>query len=198
MINVLSLFDGISCGQLALNNLGIHINKYYASEINKDSIQITMKHFPNTIQLGNVLDIKTNQLDKIDLLIGGSPCQDLSRASQNGKGLKGEKSRLFYEYIRILKETKPIWFLLENVIISPRMTANLQTKQTSITCLKPTLYLSSTKARRTHNRIEFNHIVFFMIRKSFVILFYGNNTQNHFPTYSTIFCIMFLFVNKCK
>jgi len=80
-INVLSLFDGISCGQVALERAGIKINNYYACEIKKDAIAVTMDNYPNTIQLGDVTKIDFTKLPKIDLLIGGSPCQDLSRAN---------------------------------------------------------------------------------------------------------------------
>ena len=114
-INVLSLFDGMSCGQIALNRLGIEYNNYYAAEIDKDAIKVTMKNYPNTIQLGSVLDIKAVDLPIIDLLIGGSPCQSFSRAG-NGSGFDGS-SKLFWEYVRILKEVKPTYFLLENVIM---------------------------------------------------------------------------------
>ena len=112
---VLSLFDGISCGQLALERVGVKVDKYFASEINQSSIKVCMTNFPNTIQLGDVRNIRTSDLPKIDLLIGGSPCQDLSGAKPNGEGLNGEKSKLFYEFVRILQELKPTWFLLENV-----------------------------------------------------------------------------------
>lgn len=118
-MNVLSLFDGISCGQLALQRAGIQYNKYYASEIKKIAIQCTQENFPDTIQLGDVTKLDLCKLDKIDLLIGGSPCQDLSIANVankgNREGLNGEKSSLFYEYVRILKQIKPKYFLLENV-----------------------------------------------------------------------------------
>lgn len=112
---VLSLFDGISCGQVALQKVGIQVEEYYASEINKDSIKVAMNNFPKTIQLGDVRNIRTTVLPKIDLLIGGSPCQDLSGAKPNGEGLNGEKSKLFYEFVRVLREVKPTFFLLENV-----------------------------------------------------------------------------------
>ncbi len=113
-MNVLSLFDGISCAYLALKKLNIPITNYYASEIDKYAIQVSKANNPNIIHLGDVRNIEPTKLPKIDLLIGGSPCQDLSNA-QKGEGLKGEKSRLFYEYIRIFKEVKPKYFLLENV-----------------------------------------------------------------------------------
>ena len=113
-MNVLSLFDGISCAHLALKKLNISITNYYASEIDRYAIQVSKVNNPNIIHLGDVRNIEPSKLPKIDLLIGGSPCQDLSNA-QKGEGLKGEKSRLFYEYIRIFKEVKPKYFLLENV-----------------------------------------------------------------------------------
>ena len=91
-------------------------DNYYASEIEPNAIKITMKNYPNTIQLGDVKTVKGEDLPKIDLLIGGSPCQDLSSIkSTSRKGLNGEKSRLFWEFVRVLKETKPNYFLLENV-----------------------------------------------------------------------------------
>lgn len=114
-MNVLSLFDGMSCGQLALKKSGIKVDNYLASEIKEHAIQVTMDNFPKTIQLGDVTKLRVENLPKIDLLIGGSPCQDFSHANRDTKGLEGEKSGLFYEYLRILKETKPKYFLLENV-----------------------------------------------------------------------------------
>lgn len=114
-LNVLSLFDGMSCGQLALQKAGINVNQYFASEIKPHAIKVTQHNFPNTIQLGSVLNVKASDLPKIDLLIGGSPCQDFSSANKEKLGLQGEKSGLFYEYLRLLKECEPKYFLLENV-----------------------------------------------------------------------------------
>lgn len=114
-LTVLSLFDGISCGRVALERAGIKVKRYYASEINKESIRVAKKNYPDIIELGDVKTIDTTKLDKIDLLIGGSPCQDLSGCKTDGQGLNGEKSKLFYEFVRIFKETKPTYFLLENV-----------------------------------------------------------------------------------
>ena len=114
-INVLSLFDGLSCGRIALERAGIKVDNYFASEIKPHAIKVTQHNYPNTIQLGSVLDVKASDLPKIDLLIGGSPCQDFSSANKEKLGLKGEKSGLFYEYLRLLKECNPKYFLLENV-----------------------------------------------------------------------------------
>lgn len=120
-MKVLSLFDGISCGRIALERAGIKVDKYFASEIDGYAMKITNKNYPDTIQLGDITKITNVQLDNlgnIDLIIGGSPCQDLSNYKYDRgevTGLNGEKSGLFYDYIRILKYLKPKYFLLENV-----------------------------------------------------------------------------------
>ena len=129
--NVLSLFDGMSCGQIALNNIGLKPTRYYAAEIKKHAIQCTMDNFPDTIQIGDVTKVKGQDLPKIHLLIGGSPCQDFSRANSVRDGLKGMKSMLFYEYIRLLEETKPDYYLLENVIMDANGVVDFE--DTSIT-----------------------------------------------------------------
>lgn len=115
-IRVLSLFDGISCGRVALERAGIPVETYYASEIDKYAIQVAQKNYPDTIQIGDVCKIDfTQYIGKVDMIIGGSPCQDLSIAKQNRQGLQGERSRLFWEYIKALTIIKPKYFLLENV-----------------------------------------------------------------------------------
>lgn len=119
-MNVLSLFDGMSCGQQALERAGFKVDNYFAAEIKPHAIKVTQHNYPNTIQLGDVTKINAKDLPKIDLLIGGSPCQDFSSANKEKKGLKGIKSGLFYEYLRLLKETKPKYFLLENVAMDDK------------------------------------------------------------------------------
>ena len=113
-MNVLSLFDGMSCGRIALDRLGIPVDKYYASEIDKYAIQVSEANYPDIIRLGDVCDVKAEDLPKIDLLIAGSPCQGFSFA---GKQLAFDdpRSALFFEFVRLLKECKPKYFLLENV-----------------------------------------------------------------------------------
>jgi DNA-cytosine methyltransferase len=113
-MNILSLFDGMSCGQIALNRANIKYNNYFASEIDKHAIKVTQHNFPKTIQVGDVTQIKASDLPKIDLLIGGSPCQGFSFA---GKQLAFDdpRSKLFFEFVRLKNELQPKYFLLENV-----------------------------------------------------------------------------------
>jgi DNA-cytosine methyltransferase len=113
-MNVLSLFDGMSCGQLALQRAGIQVENYYAAEIDKYAIKVTQANFPGTVQLGDVTAVDPDSLPDIDLLIGGSPCQGFSFA---GKQLNFDdpRSKLFWEYVRLLNALKPKYFLLENV-----------------------------------------------------------------------------------
>jgi DNA (cytosine-5)-methyltransferase 3A len=136
-INVLSLFDGMSCGQQALERAGIEVDNYFASEIDKYAMQVTMANYPDTKQLGSVVNVNGYDLPKIDLLIGGSPCQSFSFAGKRkGMATKCEteiltlnhylelksdgyefegQSYLFWEFMRLLNECKPKYFLLENV-----------------------------------------------------------------------------------
>lgn len=131
-MNILSLFDGISCGRLALERAGIKVDSYFASEIDKYAIQIAKKNYPDTVHIGSVTWVQYkfwrlfyNQESAkenwwsypvdIHMIIWGSPCQDLSIAKKWGQWLQGEKSSLFFEYVRLLKEVKPKYFLLENV-----------------------------------------------------------------------------------
>lgn len=117
-ISVLSLFDGMSCGQIALEKAGVHVNQYYAAEIDKYAKCVTQINYPKTIQLGSVTGVSEMVLPWIDLLIGGSPCQGFSFA---GKQLNFDdpRSKLFFEYVRILNELRAInpdiYFLMENV-----------------------------------------------------------------------------------
>ena len=132
-MKVLSLFDGISCGYVALKRAGISIDKYYASEIKPFAIKCSSKNNPDIIHIGDITKIhfwrgtlytedKRYNLGEIDLVIGGSPCQNFSVARTSNKktidGLKGEQSSLFYEYARLLQEIQPRYFLLENVRIT--------------------------------------------------------------------------------
>ena len=122
-MNVLSLFDGMSCGRIALEKAGIKIDKYYACEIDKFAVKVSKANYPDIIQLGDVKDLTWNDSmlhshlrPKIDLLIGGSPCQGFSFAgNHNVPDFDDPRSKLFFEFVRLMNETKPRWFLLENV-----------------------------------------------------------------------------------
>ena len=122
-MNVLSLFDGMSCGRIALEKAGIKIDKYYACEIDKFAVKVSKANYPDIIHLGDVKDLTWNDLTlhshlrpKIDLLIGGSPCQGFSFAgNHNVPDFDDPRSKLFFEFVRLMDETKPRWFLLENV-----------------------------------------------------------------------------------
>jgi len=136
-MKVLSLFDGMSCGQIALERAGIKVDQYFSCEIKPHAIKVTQANYPNTIQLGDItkISIEESHLNKgtywivnketggyiynigsgFDLVIGGSPCQDFSQANKVRDGLEGAKSGLFYEFVRLLEEAKPKYFMLENV-----------------------------------------------------------------------------------
>jgi len=156
-MNILSLFDGMSCGQIALNKCGIKYDNYFASEIDKNAINITMKNYPNTIQLGDVTKINVENLPKIDLLIAGSPCQGFSFA---GKQLNFEdpRSKLFFEFVRILNEIKEInpnvKFLLENV----KMKKEYQDVISEHLGVKPVVINSSLVSAQNRVRLYWSNI----------------------------------------
>lgn len=131
-INVLSLFDGISCGRVALERAGIKVNRYFSSEIKKEAIKVSKHNYPDIIQLGDIKNISVevtqdgtyiysgdNMIwcDKIDLVLSGFPCKDLSNANKEKLGLKGQQSGLFYEALRIAHECSADYFLFENVVM---------------------------------------------------------------------------------
>lgn len=152
MRNILSLFDGISCGQIALNRAGIKYDNYFASEIEEKSIKVTQTNYPKTVQLGDVCGINVNSLPKIDLLMAGSPCQGFSFA---GKGLNfnDPRSKLFFEFVRILNELREInpniKFLLENV----RMKKDYQDIISKYVGVEPIMINSSLVSAQ--NRVRF-------------------------------------------
>lgn len=151
--SVLSLFDGMSCGQIALNRIGIEYNNYFASEIDKHAIKVTQHNYPNTIQLGDVTKVKGSDLPTIDLLIGGSPCQGFSFA---GKGLNFEdpRSKLFFEFVRIKNETQPKYWMLENV----KMKSEHQNIISEILGMKPILINSKLVSAQSRERLYWTNI----------------------------------------
>ena len=152
-MNVLSLFDGMSCGQIALNKVGIKYENYFSSEIDEPAIKVTQHNYPKTIQLGDVTKIKVENLPKINLLIGGSPCQGFSYA---GKQLNfdDERSKLFFEYVRILKDVKPKYFFLENV----KMKKEYEDVITSYLGVKPIKLNSELVSAQSRQRIYWTNI----------------------------------------
>lgn len=155
-MRVLSLFDGISCGHVALERAGIPVEVYYASEIDKYAIQITQKNYPDTIQLGDINNIDfTEFIGKVDLLIGGSPCQDLSISKNNRQGLQGSRSGLFYKYVEALETIKPKYFLLENVA---SMKKEDKDTITSILGVEPILINSALVSAQQRKRLYWTNI----------------------------------------
>lgn len=175
-LRVLSLFDGMSCGQQALERIGVNVLEYYASEIDKHAIAVTMHNYPNTKQLGSVIDVDGYKLPKIDLLIGGSPCQSFSFAGKR-KGmstkceteiltlehyleLKAEgyefegQSYLFWEYMRLLNEVNPKYFLLENVMMGEKW-EKILSKAIGV---KPIQINSALVSAQNRNRLYWTNI----------------------------------------
>lgn len=157
-LTVLSLFDGMSCGAIALRNVGIKVKQYFASEIDKAAIRQTTHNFPDTIQLGNVVNITAADLPKIDLLIGGSPCQGFSFAGKQ-MNFKDPRSVLFFEYVRILNEIRTynpdVKFLLENV----RMRAEYENVISSHLGLQPVAINSSLVSAQNRVRLYWTNIL---------------------------------------
>ena len=155
-MNVLSLFDGMSCGRIALERAGVHVTNYYASEIDKFAIKVARKNCPDTIQHGDVKDVKATDFPNgIDLLIGGSPCQGFSFS---GKRLDFDdpRSKLFFEYVRLLRDLKPKWFLLENV----RMKQECQDVISDHLGVKPIAINSSLVSAQNRYRLYWTNIPF--------------------------------------
>lgn len=179
-MNVLSLFDGLSCGQIALTNLGCFPNKYYASEVDKFAIQQTRHVFPDTIHIGDVTKVDVSKLDKIDLIIGGSPCQSFSFAGKRAGMATTEnveitdldqyldlkimgfeftgQSYLFWEYMRILTEVRKynpdVKFLLENVVMSKKWEAVL----TNAIGVDPVMINSNLLSAQNRKRLYWTNI----------------------------------------
>lgn len=157
-MKILSLFDGISCARVALDRAGIPVDVYYASEVDKYAIQISRKNYPDIVQMGDVKELQGKDSDfifgkklianEIELLIGGSPCQDLSIAKKNRKGLDGERSGLFWEYVRILKEVKPKYFILENVNSMPKEAKDIITRELGVEPIMVDAALVSAQRRK--------------------------------------------------
>jgi site-specific DNA-cytosine methylase len=181
-VNVLSCFDGMSCGQIALNKVGIDYSAYYASEIDKYAIQVTQANYPNTIQLGDIRSVDPLALPKIDLLIGGSPCQGFSFA---GKQLNFEdpRSKLFFDFVRLKETLKPKYFLLENV----RMSKESKDIISEYIGCEPVAINSALVSAQSRHRLYWTNIPFTMPEDKGIVL--GDILENGFTDRDKAHCI---------
>lgn len=163
-INVLSLFDGMSCGKIALERAGVKVNNYFASEIDKHAIAVTKHNYPNTIHVGDVTKLKSSSLPKIDLLIGGSPCQSISNLGDRS-GLYG-KSALFFEWLRLKEETNPKYFLLENVVGNKKSIQQI----TDLVGVEPVLFNSNLVSAQNRARLYWTNIDFRLPENKGIVL----------------------------
>jgi DNA (cytosine-5)-methyltransferase 3A len=154
-MNVLSLFDGISCACVALERAGLPVESYTAVEIDKNATRISQKNYPEIIRHDDVRTFHPTR--GYDLLIGGSPCQDLSIAKKDRKGLGGDRSGLFWEYIRIKNEAKPTWFVLENVASMPKKDMDVITREMGV---EPVLFNASLVSAQSRKRLFWTNIPF--------------------------------------
>ena len=155
-MKVLSLFDGISCGMVALERAGIPVERYVAYEIDKCAIQISKKNYPQIEHCGDVTTADFTQYKGFDLLIGGSPCQDLC-AIGSREGLNGTQSKLFFEFVRALNEVRPRYFLLEN---NASMSNKNKDKISEILGVQPIMIDSSLVSAQLRKRLYWTNIPF--------------------------------------
>ena len=156
-MRVLSLFDGVSCARVALERVGFRVGDYLASEVERNAIAVAKKNYPDTIHIGDVTKLRGDCLGTIDLLIGGSPCTDLSIAKKDRKGLEGEHSSLFWQWVRIWKEAKPKWWVLENVASMPKKDRDIITKELGV---EPVLFDASLVSAQSRKRLFWTNIQF--------------------------------------
>lgn len=156
-MRVLSLFDGISCARVALDRAGITVDEYYAAEIEPNAIKVALKNYPKTQPIGDVKKLCGDCLLDIDLLIGGSPCQDLSIAKKGRKGLDGDRSGLFWQWVRLWKEVKPKWWVLENVASMPQKDRDIITKELGV---EPVMFNAALVSAQSRKRLFWTNIPF--------------------------------------
>lgn len=154
-MKVLSLFDGISCGMVALERAGIPVERYVAYEIEPNAIKISKKNYPKIEQMGSVVGADFKQYKGFDIIIGGFPCQDLSINTANRKGLQGSRSGLFWELVRAIKEVQPKWFLVENNYKMPDKDKQIITETLGV---QPILIDSALVSAQTRKRLYWTNI----------------------------------------
>lgn len=154
-LTVFSAFDGAGIGLLALKRACVPVAAYYASEVDRCAIQIAKKNHPEIIHVGDVKKCFARNFPKIDLLIGGSPCQDLSVAKKDRQGLKGPKSKLFWHFVRLLRTMKPRWWMLENVA---SMSKTDRDEITAVLGVEPVLINSALVSAQQRKRLYWTNI----------------------------------------
>jgi site-specific DNA-cytosine methylase len=166
-MNVLSLFDGISCARVALDRCGIPVANYYASEIDENAITVSKRHYPTIKRLGCVKTVKSADLPRIDYMIFGSPCQDLSRAKNERKGLAGDRSGLFWTAAKILKEVKPRYFIMENVASMKDSDRDAISKELGV---QPVMFDASLVSAQSRKRYFWTNIPFQLPKDKGILL----------------------------
>lgn len=154
-MKVLSLFDGISCGMVALERAGIPVERYVAYEIDPNAIQVSQKNYPQIERCGNVIGANFAQYAGFDLVMGGFPCQDLSISNKGRQGLGGERSGLFYELARAIAEVKPKFFLVEN---NWKMPEGAKDTITDVLGVEPILIDSALVSAQSRKRLYWTNI----------------------------------------
>jgi DNA (cytosine-5)-methyltransferase 3A len=156
-INVLSLFDGMSCGRIALDRLGVDVDNYYSCEIDKSAITVSLKNYPDIIQLGDIYNVDFSKLPKIDLIIGGSPCTywSISRGSKREISESGIGFDLFMQYKRALDICKPKYFLYEN---NYSIHKDIKWSITKKLGVRPILINSALVSAQQRNRLYWTNI----------------------------------------
>lgn len=185
-MNILSLFDGMSCGRVALERAGVPITNYYASEIDKYALKVSKHNYPDIIQLGDVKELKADSLPKIDLVIGGFPCQSFSLSGKQ-LGFEDARGTLFYECVRLLEEVKPTYFLFENV----GMKKEYEDYISNALGVEPIIINSSLVSAQNRKRLywtnipnvaqpEYKGITWVDIRE------YGVNSENYYYSHTAL------------
>lgn len=183
-LNVLSLFDGMGCGRIALERAGIDVNSYYASEIKNHAIKVAKHNYPSIVHVGDVRELNVLELGvNFDLLIGGSPCQDFSILNKERLGLRGEKSSLFYQFFWILNEirtyNKDVKFILENVVMEKWQ----QDEISKFLGVEPVLIDSSLVSFQKRKRLYWTNIDGVTIPKDKNISFQNNKSTENLDSY---------------
>lgn len=154
-MKVLSLFDGVSCGMVALERAGVSVERYVAYEIDEDAIKVSKHNYPMIEHRGDVTMSDFAQYIGFDMVIGGSPCQDFSTLNRTRNGLDGTKSHLFWEYVRALRVVKPKYFLLENNVSMPNEAKQIITETLGV---EPIKINSSLVSGQFRNRLYWTNI----------------------------------------